>query len=63
MEAVALNPTQNSMWGGRSRACSGDPLEAGLWWEIKTTGGLQPAGLLAHRSEGSGEPLLAWASP
>ena len=63
VEAAALNPTQKSMCGGRSRACSGDPLEAGLWWEIKTTGGLQPAGPLAHRSEGSGEPLLAWASP
>lgn len=34
-----MNTTQNSVWGGRSRACSGDPLEAGLWWEIKTTGG------------------------
>ena len=58
MEAAALNTTQNSRWGS-----SGDPLEARLWWENKTTEGLQPAGPLAHRSEGSGEPLLARASP
>lgn len=50
--------------GGGSWASSGDPLEARLRWEKKTTD--QTIGLAepqAHRAAGPGEPLLAGASP